>query len=314
MAIRYPVYWDHAAGTIRPMSVQGIQRMRKRVLSLHRNYKTVDIQVATGVLGGNMLTISDTRKIAGASNTDVTNFDTEAETANVTTKTINYNRLIHSPNSRSSVTDTNNRRYPLYLDGSNNLVAMNQQDMLDTFITQALDDIVDGSDHPGVYKLSTLTDVANHTIVSGTPVFTDTRANVGAYTASGIGETLDQPTTINNYYLHIGDASLTTVENHPLPLKIGADDNIETYDAAALDVTLGELLQYYGGANGGTGNQISYNWTDTGQQRGTALVNTVVNGSTYRTRFVNGNDYRAQEHPSGTVITVNTYTFSIQRS
>jgi len=314
MAIRKPVYWDAVNDTLRPMSTQAIQRIRERVIFLHRQYKTVDITVASSTTGGNMTQITDTRKVAGASTTDVTNFDTAGETPNVTTKTVAYNRLIHTPDSRTTPPDTNNRRYPVYLTGDNNIRAMTQEDMFDTFITQALDVLVDGSDHPGVYKLSTSTIVAGHTIVSGTPLFSDTRANAAAYTASGIGETLDQPTTINNYYLHIGDNSLQTTSNFPLPLKINAGDNLETYNSSDFDVTLGELLQYYGGSNGGNGNQISYNWSGSGQQRGTSLVNTILNSSTYRQRFVNGNDYRTQEHPSGTAVTANTYTFSIQRS
>ena len=38
------------------------------------------------------------------------------------------------------------------------------------------------------------------------------------------------------------------------------------------------------------------------------MVNTILNGGgNYQQRFVNANDYRAQEFPNGTAVTANTY-------
>ena len=44
------------------------------------------------------------------------------------------------------------------------------------------------------------------------------------------------------------------------------------------------------------------------------MVNTILNGSGNRqTRFVNTNDYRAQEFPNGSATTANTYRLKINR-
>ena len=42
--------------------------------------------------------------------------------------------------------------------------------------------------------------------------------------------------------------------------------------------------------------------------KGTGMADTRLNGSgNYQTRFVNNDDYRAQEFPNGTATTINTY-------
>ena len=43
------------------------------------------------------------------------------------------------------------------------------------------------------------------------------------------------------------------------------------------------------------------------------MVDTRMNGSNYQTRFVNANDYRAQEFPGGSATTVATYNLRIRR-
>ena len=53
--------------------------------------------------GGSLGNISDTRKQAGASTTDVTNFDTAAETPNISTVTVNYARVSESRVNTSTI-------------------------------------------------------------------------------------------------------------------------------------------------------------------------------------------------------------------
>ena len=83
---------------------------------------------------------------------------------------------------------------------------MSQTDFLDTFIKPAITTMVNttatGADQAGTYTISTGTSLSDHTNISSTAIFLDTRANTGAYTASGLFETQDQPTTITSYYLH----------------------------------------------------------------------------------------------------------------
>ena len=58
---------------------------------------------------------------------------------------------------------------------------------------------------------------------------------------------------------------------------------------------------------------LSTNGTpSTGNARGSSMVDTKLNGSgNYQTRYVNTNDYRAQEFPNGSPVTQNTYTIRI---
>ena len=50
------------------------------------------------------------------------------------------------------------------------------------------------------------------------------------------------------------------------------------------------------------------------QRRGSGMANTVLDGSNYQTRQVNGDDYRAQEFPSGSVTTAATHTLKIVKA
>ena len=91
-------------------------------------------------------------------------------------------------------------------------------DFKDTFIHPAIDLMISASESNqtgGTYTINTSTSVTNYTEVSGanTVIYADTRADTSAYTAAGIPETADQPTTINSYYLHRRDAGSTTPSN-----------------------------------------------------------------------------------------------------
>ena len=45
------------------------------------------------------------------------------------------------------------------------------------------------------------------------------------------------------------------------------------------------------------------------------MANTILNGSGNRqTRFVNADDYRAQEFPNGSPVTINTYKLFIDKT
>jgi hypothetical protein len=134
-------------------------------------------------------------------------------------------------------------------------------------------------------------------------VFTDTRANVGAYTAGGIGETLDQPTTISNYYLHKSNGTAVTA---PTPMYIDSNQNLKEYTAAELDVVLKEVIRYT--SVNLSSNTLRFFIDGAGTTCGTGMANTKLNGAgNYQQRFVNADDYRTQEFPNGSVTTANTY-------
>ena len=62
-----------------------------------------------------------------------------------------------------------------------------------------------------------------------------------------------------------------------------------------------------------TGYRIRYSYT-TGTNRGTVMTDTSLSSSEYRQRFVNADDYRAQEHPSGSSTVINSYYLKISKS
>ena len=153
------------------------------------------------------------------------------------------------------------------------------------------------------------------TLVSATPVFTDTRADTSLYTAGAIPETQDQPTTITNYYLHVVTGVLPETFINP-PVFIDGSNNLKQYGTA----DLGALFQEYVRnlvVNSSDGFEVKYNIDGSlGNARGSAIVNTILSGGSgnYQTRFAGGSDYRAQEFPDGTPSTANTYVFKIEKS
>ena len=93
------------------------------------------------------------------------------------------------------------------------------------------------------------------------------------------------------------------------PLYIrSADNDLQSYTDASFDAILLELMRYY--AN----QSIRYSINGTGSNKGSAMTNTILNGSgNYQTRFVNADDYRAQEFPDGTAVVANTWYLRITR-
>ena len=281
-----------------------IGQIRSRCVNLYGANPSVDITVPSS--GGDLGTINDTRKTAGASITRVDRFATEGETNEPGTVTVGYSRLDENVESITQPADTNNRKNFLYQSGGN-IYAMTNNDMYDTFYDSAINTLVDGNDRDGTYRIHTGTSLSGHTLISNTAVFSDTRANTGAYTAGGIGETLDQPFTVTNYYLFVTNQNTLTAQSQ-LAMVLRSDNDIQTLSQANSDALLAADMRYWGT------QKIRYSVNGSGNNRGSGMANTILNGSgNYQTRFVNTNDYRAQEFPNGTAITANTYFLRIRK-
>jgi len=193
---------------------------------------------------------------------------------------------------------------------------MSLQDVKDTFLHPAIDLLTSAStstQQAGTYTIATSTSLAGSTLVSSTPIFVDTRADTTAYSQSTIGDhALDNPTTITSYYLHRingNDNSYTS------PMFVNASNNIQEYATATWESLVQEWIRYTA-ASSSDGYKITYSLgsSGSGNTRGTAIVNTILNGTgNYQTRQV-GDDYRAQEFPNGTPTTANTYNLRIIKS
>ena len=296
---------------------------------------TLSVQASGNVSDGSHIgIITDTRLKAGAGTTDSTNFDTTSELDDVSTVSVNYNKIsgaFHGTNAptitrATTISNATNTAYsfPCYIDDASgaeqSVRQFNLDDMLDTFWHPAANRLVSASvsqaNNAGTYTITTsATPATGFTVVSTTPVFTDTRADASAYTAAGLAETLDQPTTITNYYLHQVSAAGATP--HSMPFLAGIKKG-ETVPRVIPLVTLNSQLQAI--ARYGAINEASYriqyifaSATGSYNVRATA-IDTKLNSSAYLTNEVYTTDYRAQEVPAGSAATVTTYKFAIQKA
>ena len=96
---------------------------------------------------------------------------------------------------------------------------------------------------------------------------------------------------------------------------INASNHIQEYASATWESLLqGWIRQTATSSTDGYKITYSLGSSGSGNTRGTAIVNTVLNGTgNYQTRQV-GDDYRAQEFPNGTPTTANTYNLIIIKS
>lgn len=306
MTVRSPLYWD--GSDLKEMSSAMITEIVDRTVYLYGSNPSANVTVVSN--GGNISpNMTDTRMTAGAYSTRADRFPTEGETAEPGNVTVTYDKISQSNDSVSAPSDTNNKAYPVYWNGTD-IQAMDATDVFDTFIDPAIDDLIDGNDRSGTYRIHTSTSLSAHTLISSTAVFTDTRANTGAYTAGGIPEALDQPTTISNYYLFRTDQGSSP--SVTVPLQIDSSNNLQEYSSSTLNSMLLAELRHH--TVNTTGSRILYSVNGTGNNRGSGMVNTKLNGGgNYKQHFQNANDYRAQEFPNGTAVTVSTWFLKITR-
>ena len=313
MAVRKPLY--EVSGNLREMSTAMVDSIVDQVIYQYSLNPSVALSVVSS--GGNLGTITDTRKQAGSYSTSTTAFPTEATTAEPSTVTVSYSKINQTTATITPTTDTG-KTWPSYYNASGQIQAMNLQDVKDTFLHPAIDLLTAATtttQQAGTYFISSSSSVAGATEVSGsaTAIFTDTRADTSLYTAGGIPETLDQPTTITNYYLHRVNGS---APSFTLPYYVNASNNIQQFTSATFDSLLQEWIRYTA-ASSADGYSISYNLgtSGSGNTRGSGMGDTILNGSgNYQQLFVNTDDYRAQEFPDGTAVTTNTYYLRINKS
>ncbi len=310
MAVRRPLYWN--GSDVQEMTDALIDELVDQCVYQYSTDPSVTMSVVSS--SGTLDAMDDTRKKAGAHSTSTTAFPAESTTAEPGTVTVTYDKMSSANASTSEVADTSNQAFPVYYDGSGSIQSMTLQDMKDTIFEPAIDLLTSGStgtQQGGTYFISTSTSVSGATEVSGanTAVFTDTRADTSAYTAGGIPETLDQPTTIANYYLHKITGSDTS---YTAPL-INDGGDLKTIPDADFETILKTGIRHM--ATSETGYRISYNINGSGNNRGTAMTDTILNGSgNYQTTQINTDDYRAQEFPNGTAVTATTYNLKINKS
>jgi hypothetical protein len=278
---------------------------------------------------GNMGNITDTRLEVGAVGNDATNFDTQSETADVSTETVTYNKLVGafhgvSAPSFSRGTEISNATntafsFPCYIDDASGdaqgIRQFNLDDMLDTFWHAAATRLAAGGagvDAAGTYTINSATSLSNHTRVSATPIFTDTRATASDYTAGGVPEAADQQDVVLNYYLYRRNSTSAAA----MPYLVGFAKGVTTpqlIQHATLSSQLQAIARY--GAINEASYRIQYAFaaSTSGYTTRATAIDTKLNSSAYLTRQVS-DDYRSQEVPAGSATTISTYNFGIKIS
>tara|TARA_B100001250_G_scaffold16694_1_gene14545 strand:- start:158 stop:1093 length:936 start_codon:yes stop_codon:yes gene_type:complete len=311
MAIRTPLYYD--SGNLKEMSTVMVDQIIDQIVYQYSLNPSVKLSVVSS--GGNLSGMTDTRLQAGAVSTNVSSFPSEGTTQEPQTVTVDYDKVSFTNESSSPTADTG-KTFPVYL-SSGNIHAMTLADVRDTFLHPAIDLLTlgsTGSSQGGTYTIHTASALANATLVSATPIFVDTKADTSAYSAGTIGDhALDNPTTITSYYLHRLDG---TTSSYTAPLFIRGDNNLQTYP----DATFNSLMQGWirkTATSSTDGYAISYNigTSGLGNTRGSGIANTILSGSgDYQTRYVNTDDYRAQEFPDGASTTAATYYLRVLKN
>lgn len=304
MATRTPVYFD---GTdIKDMDATQLDKIKAYARYLYASDPSVNLSYVSS--GGSLGTINDTRNQSGTTLTSATSY---LDAVLGTQVSVGNARVTQTTNSVALAVDSDNIKFPLYRDASNDLVSMTATDFVDTFCIPAMTsmattDTTSSTDFGGLYHVQSSTTYAGSTLVSGSSIFTDT-VNIGTTTGTSISPT-DNPTTNQEYYLFRKDQQ-TQPTDYDLPLHVyDSTGDLTPTDSAEFNDVLLRMIKYT--AVSGVGGRINYVW-NSGTQRGTSITDTNLSGSTQTNQFFSAEDYRSQEHPSGSPVTFQTHYLGI---
>ena len=318
MAIRFPLYFSN--GNLNAMSGGEIEEYRQKAIFLYSQSPTAVLTVVSSS-GALVDAMSDTRTKAGAASQSASAFVYASGTAEPATVTVSYDKVNLAYTGSGSIDETadTGTTFPVYYDESTGAIrSMNLTDFLDTFIYPSVINMTaatESSATAGTYTVTTSSTAAtNYTNVSTTAIFTDTRADTSVYSAAGIPETLDQPTTITNYFLHRRDGTDNTPSR--IPLFVNSGNNLQEFAASDINTLVGDWLRFTA-AHDTSGYKISYNvgTSGNGSVRGSTMTDTKLDGAgLYAQLQVNIDDYRSQEFPNGTAQNISLYNLRIHYS
>lgn len=274
--------------------------------------------------GANMAAITDTRLKSGVSVVSVSADPSASTSAPSATTDVSFDKINFAYDTSSGQTEDNdNRAFPIYRNSDGDIRAMSLDDMKDTFLHPAIDLMVvadasaDDSNVAGTYRIHTASSLTDFTEVSGanTAIFTDTTST--GFAAGSIGTAGSTQTgsssSVQSFFLLRRNG--TDVDTSSIKLaQINSDGNIQEYSDGGTEL-LGNWLKFTAGQSG-DGYKITYaiGASVSGTQRGSSILNKQLGSTVTSTTLVNTNDYRAQQFPSGSATTTNTYLFKINKA
>lgn len=299
MAVRRPL--KLVSGNFREMTTSEVNLIVDEVIRLYGTSPSVELSVDAG--NGNISVLSEIRSTAGSLASGPAPWPSADPTS---TTSVDYNNTVQSISSLTFPYRTGrsyeNFSYPIYRTATDNLQAMNATDAYDTFILPALNRLVLSSttseSQAGTYFISTSTSETDATLVSNTPIASDTNADIAAFGAGSLPETIDQSTTATNFYLHRIDPVSQVSFDVPVSIKRDTSD-MQVIQKTVFQTMMENMIDYY------AAQAIRYNYyisTDTsfGQIRGTGITDTYTTDSTTRYEQPDPTTYYAQNVPSGT--------------
>ena len=306
-----------------------LQEMTDAQVVLHRQKAIYQYSLDPSALltvvsdsGANMAAITDTRLQSGPSATSVSSF--QSTSAPSATTDVSFDKINFAYDTSSDQTeDTDNRAFPIYRNSDGDIQAMTLDDMKDTFLHPAIDLMVvadasaDDANAAGTYRIHTASSLTDFTEVSGasTAIFTDTTSTGFAAVSIGTAGTTQtgSASTVQSYYLQRRNGTDIDISSIKLA-SITSNGDIQEYSDGGATL-LGNWLKYTAGQST-DGYKITYaiGAGVSGTQRGTSMLNKQLSSAVLSTRLFNINDYRAQQMPSGTATTTNTYIFTINKT
>jgi hypothetical protein len=274
--------------------------------------------------GANMDAITDTRLRSGASVVSVSANPSASTSAPSLTVDVSFDKINFAYDTDNDQdNDIDGRSFPVYADNEGNIRAMSLSDMKDTFLHPAIDLMVvadasaDDSNVAGTYRIHTASSLTDFTEVSGagTAIFTDTTSTGFAAGSIGTAGTTQEgsSSTVQNFFLLRRNGTDVTPDHSPI--YITDSGNLQTFSIGAAGTLLGNWLKYTA-AQSADGYKITYaiGASVSGTQRGSSILNKQLGSTVTSTTLVNTNDYRAQQFPSGSATTTNTYLFKINKA
>ena len=328
MAVRSNILYVSGTGANAALRIMSSAQLTKLKELAAYFYSQDPVETLTyAASNGNLSpTMTDRRYQAGAAVTGrVSSYASEADTPDISSIDETYDHVSRSRISSTDASEPNenatNNAFPCYWDGATKTIkAMTKQDFFDTIIGPTILDGLVGTGSVSALAAGTYTVLTNSssiagspgtTIVSTNPIFVDKVANVSAYTAAGIPETLDQPTTNNSYYLHLITANKPTYE---MPIFLRSDGaGVQEYTTATFEDMVDNYVR--SATFGKSGYSITYEMGNTvSNQKGSNINDRYYSGSSasgYTTYLFNANDYRTQEFPNGSLATRETWRLGI---